>query len=159
MSKNVVKKAVSMQCARSMFLNHRNVLLRSISFVSFEPIEREASCMFYHQSIARDFGNDARGGNARFQVISANDGAVRIVEPEMIATIHKQVRRRNFLSQHRERLVHGFLGRGKNADAVDVVMRTHANAPCAVARDPVVRQCSFIGFECFAVGDDAVVGA
>src|SRR3989344_2939470 len=110
---------------------------------------------FHHPAVPRDFCDDGRCGNTWFFPVSIDDRAMGIVEPELVAPVDEDVRRRHNLCHARERFLHGFLRRLEDADAVDLRCVRNADAVRAVFLDPEESFFSVLLRELLAVSDEA----
>lgn len=71
-----------MDLARSMFGDRRQVLGRSVSHMSFEPVDRVPACHLDHEAIARALRQDRGGGDACVPGVALDDrlgGAMKAV--------------------------------------------------------------------------------
>lgn len=111
---------------------------RSVALVFVEAILWILRMQRNHLPIPRDLGDDGRGTDAPLRVVSANDGTVRMVEPESVSAIDEKIKVRMVFRDLRDRLLHGALGGRENAELVDKSGIRHANTEDAVLRKPCI---------------------
>jgi len=96
-----------------------------------------------HYSVARDFGDDRRRGDARFLCVAFNERAVHVVEPVLIAPVDEEIRGCDRFREHGDRALHGRFVAGHDPGAVDVRGGRERDTPRAVRRDPRVAHFAF----------------
>src|SRR3989338_1645231 len=87
---------------------------RPVALMLKEAIERESGILLPHEAIPRDFGDDGGCGNTFLRLITANDGTMREVEPELVPPVDEQVCGRNFLGELLDSFLHCHLSCSEN---------------------------------------------
>lgn len=63
------------------------MLLRAVTLVPIEAVERTCLRLFRHPPVARDLGNDRRRADAAPLLVAAYDGLMRIVKRKTVTPV------------------------------------------------------------------------
>ena len=100
----------------------------AIALVLVETIFGKLRAEVTHDSVARDFGDHARGRDRQTIAITIDDGGLRKWKRKNGKTVDQHVLRRN--CECGERDAHRFVRCPQNIDPVDFKVIDHADAPC-----------------------------
>jgi len=132
----------------------RKVLGGAVSLVQRETVSGEFFVELYHQAIPRDFRDDGCCGDAGFPLISADEGAMGVVEPEMITPVDEEVRRLPLCREVGNSLLHGGFCRSENPRGIDACGIGTPDAEEAVSGDPAKRLFAGFRLELLAVANE-----
>jgi len=121
-----------MQRARSVFANGIDMGNGAVSLVLVEAVVRVRRGALLHYPVASDFRHDGRGGDARFQAISADDGLMRHGKTVSVFSVDKEQRRGRFAAKLCHCETHGLFVGAQNADAFNLFGFHDADAEGAV---------------------------
>ena len=91
----------------------------SVPFVCRKSVRGMLWAGCAHQTVARDLGEDRCGADARLTLVSANDGTVRVVKPEFVASIDEEIRGRDGCGECGNCILHCPFRCAKDTDGID----------------------------------------
>lgn len=134
-----------MKHAGSVRANGLEVHGYAVSLVYVEAVAGESFMILDHETVSGDFGDDRSCGDAGFRLISADDGAVRLIEPEFVAAVDQEICGGDEVGEFFDRLLHRFLSGGQNAEGVDLPRLHDADSVGAMCGDPAEGFLALIG--------------
>ena len=106
-----------MEWARSIFAQGEEMLWRGVTLVPSKSVPRVKRINLFHDPVARDLGDDARGCNRKAEFVAPNDRRVGGGEVGHRETVDQDMFRRR--GQGADRLAHRSVCRPEDVDRVD----------------------------------------
>ena len=90
----------------------REMRLRPVTFVAGKTVAGILAVKLHHETVARDFRQNARGGDGKAQGVAGHDGRLRELKRLDAQAVHQDMLGRRI--QFGQRQIHGAMGRLEN---------------------------------------------
>src|SRR5256885_15176364 len=111
------REAATVNRARTVLLQGGEMPRGAVALMQGKSVSRKPTVVFEHQSVARDLGQNARGGDRKTARVAFDQRGLRKTQRLHDQAVHQHVVRRRL--QSRQSLAHGLMRRLQDVNGVD----------------------------------------